>query len=244
MEIYVGMEFTNKKGFRWRVKEIIDMRNIVVESLEWMPYTTTIRKEAVVKGIVMYPYGKHRLGGYRGEGKWNASKSNPHFPHWNSLFPRCYESNEDCMPTYTDCVMDESWHNLQNYCNWSEKNYPKDTHGFKWELDKDLLGKGSKVYGPDTCCYLPKELNLFLARMNDAGIYEHVGVDGKIYYRVWVRQGKETDSKQCHYVGSYPTYKGAYEIWKAKKKERHTALCDKYKDVLPEHVYKAFSELM
>ena len=244
MEIYVGMEFTNKKGFRWRVKEIIDMRNIVVESFEWMPYTTIIRKSGVVKGIVMYPYGKQQFGQYRGEGKWDASARNKHFRQWNAIFSRCYKSNSTNMPAYADCIVGEDWMNLQVFCDWNEANYPKDTHGYKWEIDKDLLGKGSKIYSSSTCCYLPKEMNLFLARMNDVGIYKHIGLTGIPSYRVWVRQGKEIDSKQNHYVGSYSAYEEAYEVWKAKKKERHTALCKKYKDILPEHVYRAFSALM
>lgn len=32
-----------------------------------------------------------------------------------------------------------------------------------WELDKDLLLKGNKVYCASMCCFLPKEINSALA---------------------------------------------------------------------------------
>ena len=219
------------------------MRKILVESLEWRPYTTIIRKESVVKGAVMYPYGKGKLGGYRGEGKWDASATNPHYRHWMSLFIRCYKSSDEWQPTYQDCEISEEWHNLQNFCDWSVDNFPKDTFGMKWELDKDLLVKGNKTYGPATCCYLPKELNLFLARVDDVAIYEYTTTDNRILYRVWVRQGKKTVGDNNHYVGSYPSYEEALIVWGEKKKQRHTALCEKYKDILPTDVYTAFKNL-
>ena len=41
-----------------------------------------------------------------------------------------------------------------------------------WELDKDILVKGNKIYSPDTCCFVPKEVNtVFTKRQSKRGDY-------------------------------------------------------------------------
>jgi hypothetical protein len=48
-------------------------------------------------------------------------------------------------------------HKQENFEIW--KNMPRSA------LDKDILVKGNKVYGPDTCCLVPNYVNsLFISR--------------------------------------------------------------------------------
>jgi hypothetical protein len=240
MDIYNGMKFQNAKGFWWEVVDCSVSRKIVVKSLEWMPYTTEIRKESVQKGVVMYPYGKNKYGGYRGEGEWDLSKKNPYMGLWMGMFSRCYTSTEDNNPSYINTKVGEEFCNFQIFCNWVEKHKPKDTD-ISWELDKDLLGDGT-IYSPSTCCFLPKELNLFLSKLNTSkGIYEHVCEDGTIKYRLWVREGKEKEDN--HYVGSYNSYVEAEEKYKEIKNKRLHSLIEKYKQLLPANVLEALYKL-
>lgn len=244
MDIYVGMEFANKKGWKWRVKEILNMRNIIVESLEWHPYTTCVRKEVVIKGTIMYPYGKAAYGLYRGEGKWDVVGKNRYYRHLKGIFERCYNPKVlEKYSSYKGCTVSEEWHNLQNFCNWCESTYPKDVEHISWEIDKDLLSGEAKTYGPSTCCWLPKELNLFLAKKHIKSIYEYEGEDGTTYYRVWCRQGREKDASQNHYVGSFSSYVEAEDKWKEEKQRRLNALIEKYKEYLPSHVLKALQNI-
>ena len=46
----------------------------------------------------------------------------------------------------------------------------------QYELDKDLLYKGNKIYGPDTCCLIPSELNTILTQSNASRGQYPVGV--------------------------------------------------------------------
>ena len=38
----------------------------------------------------------------------------------------------------------------------------KDDNGRLYHLDKDILVKGNKVYSPETCCFVPQEINSLL----------------------------------------------------------------------------------
>ena len=236
MDIFNGMKFQNAKGYWWEVVDCSVSRSIVVKSLEWMPYTTTIRKESVQKGVVMYPYGKNQYGGYRGEGRWNASQRNPYFQVWNGLLVRCndteFKSNN---PSYASAAMLEEWYNLQTFCEWCESSKPNHDN-IRWELDKDLLGDGN-LYSPDTCCFLPKDVNLFLSKMDRAYVPRSSG--GK--WQVWCSDGINLGNR---YVGTYPTLEEAMDIWKQKKNARLLSLIEKYKCVLPRHVTDALYSLM
>lgn len=240
MEIYNGMKFKNAKGFWWEVVDCSVSRKVVVRSLEWMPYTTTVRKESVQKGVVMYPYGKSRYGGYKGEGKWELSNKNPHYSLWAGVLIRTKDEEfKNKNKAYIGVDIADEWLCLQNFCNWCEDNKPKHDH-LKWELDKDLLGDGN-LYSPSTCCFLPKEVNLFLSKRDAEPIYEYECKDGSIKYRVWVREGSEQTGN--HYVGSYSSREEALAVWKGIKNERLQSLINTYAHLLPAHVVEALSRL-
>lgn len=43
---------------------------------------------------------------------------------------------------------------FSNFLKWFNGNYIKG-----YALDKDILIKGNKVYSPETCCFVPYEIN-------------------------------------------------------------------------------------
>ncbi len=93
--------------------------------------------------------------GYEGVGKYSFINHPKIRVKWKSVLERCYcpkwHKNK---PTYKDCIVAESWHNFQNFAQWFEENYKE---GF--ELDKDILLKGNKVYCSNLCCFVPAEIN-------------------------------------------------------------------------------------
>lgn len=87
----------------------------------------------------------------------------PFYRVWVEMLRRSYSSKK--YRTYEDCKVVEVWHLFSNFKSWMET---QDWQGN--ELDKDLLVKGNKIYGPDTCIFVPKEVNMFITndrkRMN------------------------------------------------------------------------------
>ena len=64
---------------------------------------------------------------------------------WKNMLKRCY--NDDCkkkQPTYEDCEASENFKYYEYFYEWCHKQIGFGNEG--WQLDKDLLVKGNKVY--------------------------------------------------------------------------------------------------
>lgn len=83
---------------------------------------------------------------------------------WTNIIRRCYTINTSRRNvTYIDCSVDERWHNFQNFAQWFYENYnPEIMEG--WHLDKDILVKGNKIYSPETCCFVPNDINILFKK--------------------------------------------------------------------------------
>lgn len=78
----------------------------------------------------------------------------PFYAVWTSMLNRVYAGNEE---NYLDCVVVDAWHTFSNFKVWMEQQNWQDK-----QLDKDLLIKGNRIYGPDTCLFINPRLNTFL----------------------------------------------------------------------------------
>lgn len=80
----------------------------------------------------------------------------PFHTAWNSLRRRCLPggAHQRNRPTYVGCTIDPAWWTLSDFKGWHNVS-----HVSGWHLDKDLIVPGNKVYGPDTCAYVPLALN-------------------------------------------------------------------------------------
>ncbi len=109
--------------------------------------------------------------GFLGEGTYKSSHNyirDPAHLTWTNMIKRCYDTSYlKHRSTYKDCEVVENWHNYQNFAKWF---YSVEYKLQGWHLDKDLLVKGNRVYGPNFCVFLPAELNnLILLNSNIRG---------------------------------------------------------------------------
>lgn len=79
------------------------------------------------------------------------------YKHWFSMMSRCYGKVKEKETSYIGCVVCDEWLVYSNFKEWFDKNYIDGYH-----LDKDILVKGNKIYSPETCCFVPKEINNLL----------------------------------------------------------------------------------
>lgn len=77
---------------------------------------------------------------------------------WTQMIDRCYSSKrQEKQPTYVGCTVCEEWKYFSNFKKWFDENY---IEGF--QLDKDILVEGNKIYSPNTCVFVPPQINNLL----------------------------------------------------------------------------------
>ncbi len=143
----------------------------------------------------------------------------PFYTKWMSMLKRCYSENyKDKRPTYKDCSVCTEWLTFSNFKSWMEQ---QDWEGK--ELDKDLLVYKNKVYSPETCCFIPREVNLFLTKSsNSRGLYP-LGVSRMVKQKdrplVKAKPFKSRVSKGGvnDFLGYYETPEQAHRAWQKAK---------------------------
>lgn len=83
---------------------------------------------------------------------------------WHSFLRRCYWKDYHASEkSYKNITVVKEWHNFQNFAKWFYNNY--DFEIMKgWDLDKDILCPECKIYSPETCCFVPAEINKFFCK--------------------------------------------------------------------------------
>ena len=77
------------------------------------------------------------------------------YRRWRHVLYRCYcEDFLNGHPTYKGCYVCEEWKHFSKFNEWFKKH-----HVEGWALDKDLLVENNKLYSPETCCFIPFEIN-------------------------------------------------------------------------------------
>lgn len=157
---------------------------------------------------------------------------------WFGVLQRCFSIKLlERRPTYKNCKVYESWLWLSNFIKdiKSIENYEKSLNE-GWQLDKDLLSNEGKLYSKDTCCFIPRSLNLVISsypkKLN--GLPKGVKLSkGGRYFAILQKEGNQI------FLGSYDSVEEASRVYNIAKKEHLLNIADSIKDIVPENVYKA-----
>lgn len=218
--------FITNQGYRIVIKEYVDRNHVLVEFLN-SGYQTWTTINAVKNGCVYYPFHPNRFGSYIGDGEYNKSNRN-FYSIWESMFNRCLIGSSKFHDSYLNKVtIDFDWYNFQNFAKWMDSYLSKINPKYHEELqlDKDILqwGVENKIYGPNTCCLIPRKINRILAAPRISKKYLH-GVHKNLYhYSVTLI----TDHKyNC--LGTYKTQEEAFQVYKQAKEQYLKELADYY----------------
>lgn len=152
---------------------------------------------------------------------------------WVCMLNRCYDKKHHKKhPSYTSCSACDEWLRFSKFKMWFDANYIEGCY-----LDKDILVKGNKVYSPETCCFVPREINNVIENARSRrgntpmGVFERNG-----RYLSYVR----VNEKRI-YLGTFDTIEKAFEIMKERKEMYIKDLAKKYynKGKIAKNVYVA-----
>lgn len=158
---------------------------------------------------------------------------------WRNILKRCYTHYKCHQPSYDGCSIVPEWLLYSTFKKWFDTNYISG-----YQLDKDLLVNGNKVYSPETCCFVPQEINkLLINRKRHRGDF-YVGVS-RYQQKEWVRfVAHISKSGTLVSLGYFLTPEEAFQAYKSAKeryvKERATQYFQEGK--ITQRVYQALME--
>ena len=187
-------------------------------------------------GAVKNPMFPSVLGKrYLGVGSYSTLNKRA-YSLWKSMLGRAYSKDVHLKsPTYKDVEVCREWWNFQNFAKWCYSNRfinSKDEKGKRYHLDKDILVKGSKIYSPETCSFIPKDINLLFNKPLSeypTGVSK-VGKDFGAFVSCYGVQ---------RYLGTYDSIEKAFDSYRKAKKSYMLEVAEKWVDKLDDRVYDA-----
>lgn len=142
---------------------------------------------------------------------------------WRRMLHRTHQSWWNVHPTYTGATLAEEWFCYDTFYEWYENNCPDES----WDLDKDLLSYDKLIYSPNTCCFLPEQINKALVYTPEPTFAEKKGRGTfELYFRgKYVTSSRDREELKPLYVKRKNDYVRSLA-------ETHLDLSDKAREAL------------
>lgn len=131
----------------------------------------------------------------------------PAYTAWSNMKGRVKRTVQ-----YQDVSICEEWLDFQVFAAWFYKQHREEG----WQLDKDILKKGNRIYCPEYCVYVPKAINSLILNSKATRGALPLGVNS--------RRGRYRAEYSAfnvnHFIGDYDTPEEAHSAY-VKAKEAH-----------------------
>lgn len=135
---------------------------------------------------------------------------------WYHMLERCYSSKlHKSFPTYIGCTVHPEWHLFSKFKEFYDTNYRE---GF--QLDKDILVPGNKIYSKETCRFVPHYINYLFTNIKSNKDEFPTGV----HYRI--KQSKNKPyiaalkiNNRTTFLGNFATIEEASNAYNQANKE-------------------------
>ena len=234
-----GEEKTNNFGSVMIITRYKNSRSMDVYFPEynWTKYNSDYKEFNT--GNIKCPYEPRSWGyGYIGEGKYSSSNNKKAYTKWNNMLRRCYDEKfQQKEPSYIGCTVCDEWCNFQIFAQWFEENYYEIDNIKNMALDKDILVKNNKIYSPDTCIFVPQNINsLFINNKRNRGeLPLGVRILPSGNYQAYCSNGY----KKWTTIGTYHTQEEAFQSYKQYKESVIRKIANEYIGLIPQKLYNA-----
>ena len=235
----VGKVCKSKSSGDFKVLKYNNNRNVEIQFLK-TGYETTVELGNIKKGDVKDQYSPSVCGvgilGTKYLSTINGVRTKE-YGLWKSMLERCYSDySKKQRPTYEGCEVSDNFKSYEYFYEWCHKQIGFSVEGF--ELDKDLLIKGNKVYNEDSCVFLPAEINTVLVK-NTASRGEHlIGVCWSNTHKAFKAQVSKNKGKSEH-LGFFNTELEAFRTYKVAKESFVKEQANEWKGQIDVRAYEA-----
>ena len=234
----VGKVCKSKSSGDFKILKYNNAKNVEIRFLK-TGYEMVARLDHIRNGKVKDPYSPSVYGVGTVGTKYLTTVNGvqtKEYKLWQSMLVRCYSDNfKSKHPTYEGCEASENFKSFEYFYEWCHKQVGFGNEGY--QLDKDLLVKGNKVYSEDSCVFIPTEINLVLTK-NTASRGEHlIGVCWSKTNKAFVAQVNR--DKGLEYLGYFKTELEAFRAYKQAKETFIKEQANKFKSQIDERAYEA-----
>ena len=239
----VGKILKSKNSGDFKIVKYNNSRNVEIQFLN-TGFEMVVQLTNIKSGSVKDPYSPSVYGvGILGT-KYPISEGGRDTKEcalWKNMLKRCY--NDDCkkkQPTYEDCEASENFKYYEYFYEWchSQIGFGNDGNGNPFQLDKDLLVKGNKVYSENTCVFIPREVNsLLIKREASRGEYL-IGVCWCSKDKAFIAQVRKNKGKR-EWLGYFKTEIEAFNAYKTAKESFVKEQAEKWKGKIDNRAYNA-----
>lgn len=229
---YEGRIFPTKQYGDVLVVTYQTSNNILVRFLT-TGYETTVTLSSLVNRAIKDPLQTTVHGvGVLGVGKYTPQTHPKHYTVWKQMLSRCYNEKYGRHIDYLNCSVSEEFKIFQTFAEWC--SFQKGFNETKFELDKDLLCTGVKLYSRTTCVFVPNEINLLIRFPKKSIFYRGITrTPNNKYVAKLTKYGKK------YHLGTFDTQEEAFCVYKQAKEAYVREVANKWRDQIDPRAYDA-----
>ena len=239
----VGKVCKSKSSGDFKILKYNDVRNVEIQFLK-TGFEIVARLEHIKNGLIKDPYLPSVFGvgilGTKYPSRVNGVQTKE-YELWNSMLKRCYsDAYKKKRPTYEGCEVSGRFKSYEYFYEWchSQIGFDVEGNGNPFQLDKDLLIKGNKVYSESTCVFLPAEINLLLTKRTASRGEHLIGVHWCKRDKAFIAKVNKNKGKQ-EYLGYFKTEIEAFNAYKQAKESFIKEQANKWKSQIDPRAYNA-----